>query len=99
MNWKWAKPAAISLNLQNRLGFVVTLGRELAERNGNAKAAHLLNAVEDALLPSVLAREDTMCNSSLTRAERQWLQEKRPAHAKQWHVLSDMTIDHLFDTD
>jgi hypothetical protein len=45
------------------------------------------------LLGSVLARNDSL--TRLTNAERRWLETERPPEAKQWNVLSDLSVQHL----
>jgi len=95
MNWDWLVSNAKLYDLQNRLGFVVTLARELAERtNATAKVLHLKQ--NEALLErSRLVREDTFCHDSLTEAEKRWLRETRPADAERWNLLTDLKADHL----
>jgi transcriptional regulator with XRE-family HTH domain len=83
------------LDLQNRLGFVVTLARRLAERRGDQPRARALRDLETVLERSRLAREDTLCRASLPEAERRWLVEHRPAEATHWNVLTDWTVDAL----
>lgn len=55
-------------DLQNRLGFVVALARQVAERNEQPEKASALAVVEAQLEPSRLAREDTLCRESMTQA-------------------------------
>jgi transcriptional regulator with XRE-family HTH domain len=43
-----------------------------------------------AFLRSRLAREDTLCYESMTRAERAWLRSHRPADARRWNLLTDV---------
>jgi transcriptional regulator with XRE-family HTH domain len=93
LDWSRVVAHAKSHDLQNRLGFVVTLGRQLAERNGDSAAAGKLQTVESMLLGSVLARNDSL--TRLTNAERRWLETERPPEAKQWNVLSDLSVQHL----
>lgn len=69
-------------NLQNRLGFVVTLGRRAAKRED-------LLPLEQKLADSKLAKEDSFCKE-LNDAERRWLREHRSEEAQQWNLLSDM---------
>ena len=72
-------------NLQNRLGFVVTLGRQAAGRDD-------LQPLEQTLADSKLAKEDSFCKE-LNEAERRWLQEHSSEEARQWHLLSDLRPD------
>lgn len=95
LKWDWVVSQAKLLDLQNRLGFVVRLARGLAERKQNKEAASRLRAVEDQLRESVLAKQDTLCHSRLSQAERRWLQAERPREAAEWNVLSDLSVDQL----
>jgi hypothetical protein len=47
------------------------------------------------LEPSRLAKEDTLCRESMTRAERAWLREHRPKSAEHWNLLTDLTVEQL----
>jgi len=80
-------------DLQNRLGFVLTLARRLAERTGDEPKARAVSALVTALERSRLAREDTFCRASLAGAERRWLKEHRSADARHWNLLTDWTAD------
>ncbi|HKW35180.1 MAG TPA: helix-turn-helix transcriptional regulator [Candidatus Acidoferrum sp.] len=72
-------------NLQNRLGFVVTLAKRAAGRND-------LQPLEQTLADSKLEKEDSFCKE-LNDAERRWLREHRSEEARQWHLLSDLRPD------
>jgi len=80
---------------QNRLGFVVTLGRRVAGKWGNDAAQRKLREVEEALETARLAREDSFCQGSLSEAERDWLRRARPADARHWNLLTDLDAEHL----
>jgi len=95
MDWHWAVREAKVNDAQNRLGFVVTLARQLADRKGLFEAAGTLNAVEKQLEHARMEREDTLCNEKLTAAERQWLVTYRPPQAAEWHLLTDLTAERL----
>lgn len=82
-------------DLQNRLGFTVSLARQLAERAGDRPKALALTDFETVLERSRLVLEDTLCRASLSEAERQWLVARRPAEARRWNVLTDWTADAL----
>ncbi len=92
---EWLVREAKLRDLQNRLGFVVSLARRLAERARDERKARALNELETELERSRLAREDTLCKASLPEPERRWLAENRPEEAKHWNVLADWTIDAL----
>jgi GrpB-like predicted nucleotidyltransferase (UPF0157 family) len=72
-------------NLQNRLGFVVTLARRAADRND-------LQPLEQTLADSKLEREDSFCKE-LNEAERRWLRQHSSEEARLWHLLSDLRPD------
>ncbi len=80
-------------DLQNRLGFVLTMARRLVERAGDEPKARAVNDLVTALERSRLAREDTLCRASLAGAERRWLKEHRSADARHWNLLTDWTAD------
>jgi transcriptional regulator with XRE-family HTH domain len=95
LDWVWLL-AQVKLNdVQNRLGFVVTLARRLAERREAAATVSILTAVEERLQRSRLAREDTLCYESMTRAERVWLRSHRPVDARRWNLLTDVLPEEL----
>lgn len=87
----WLVREARQLNLQNRLGFVVSLARRLSERTPNSKSFYALAQLQQELEQSRLAREDTFCQESLSEAERNWLREQRPPDARHWNLLTDWT--------
>jgi transcriptional regulator with XRE-family HTH domain len=74
-------------NLQNRVGFVVTLAREAS---GRADLAPL----EQTLADSKLEKEDSF-GKQLNEAERRWLRDHRSEQARRWNLLSDMRPDTL----
>lgn len=90
LNWDWVVREAKIRDLQNRLGFVVTLARQTAEKRGMSIATERLREVEHVLDRARLVREDTLCQESLTSAERRWLRRERPAEALRWNLLTDM---------
>lgn len=95
LNWDWVTREAKVNDVTNRLGFVVTLARELADRKGDWSAADVLRNVETRLQRSILIREETFCNESMTNAERRWLQTRKTPEAQQWNVLSDLSSENL----
>jgi len=95
LDWQWLTHAAKVNDLQNRLGFVTGLARRLAELRGEHESAALPARQESALERSRLMREDTLCHESLTEAERRWLRKHRPAEAKRWRLLTDLTPERL----
>lgn len=83
----WLVREARARNLQNRLGFVVTLGRRATGRND-------LHSLEQTLADSKLEKEDSFCKE-LNEAECRWLRENSSEEAEQWHLLSDLRPDAL----
>ena len=82
-------------DLQNRLGFVVSLARQLAEKLGDKRKTRSLGDLEARIERSRLAREDTLCGASLSDGERRWLSEHRSEAARHWNLLTDWTVDAL----
>ena len=95
LDWSWVVREAKVRDLQNRLGFVVGLARQLAVRVGDEGKARSLAGLEAHLERSRLAREDTLCRASLPEPERRWLVAHRPEAAKHWNLLTDWTADAL----
>jgi len=95
MNWDWLVGHAKQNDRQNRLGFVVTLAGELAEKSGDSTRSEKLNRYRELLDRSRLVREDTLCHDSMTKAERRWLEANRPPAARHWNLLTDLDVKHL----
>lgn len=91
LNWNWLVRQAKQQDLQNRLGFVVSLGRALAEAKGRAHASALLAKWERRLEASRLLKKDRL--SAMTQAEERWLLEHSSPEARHWNVLSSLTAD------
>ena len=87
MDFDWLVPQARMRNLQNRLGFAVTLARR-ASRND------ALQALEKMLADSKLEKEDSFCKQ-LNEPERRWLRAHSSEEARQWNLLSDLRPDAL----
>jgi transcriptional regulator with XRE-family HTH domain len=95
LNWDWLTSNAKLRDRQNRLGFVVALARQAAERDGSSQLDQELGTRVAKLEPSRLAKEDTLCRESMTRAERAWLREHRSKLAEHWNLLTDLTVEQL----
>ena len=87
MDFDWLVQQARMNNLQNRLGFCVTLARA-------ASGNHALLEPEQKLSDSKLAREDYFGREP-NEVERRWLQEHSSHQARQWNVLSDLRPESL----
>jgi transcriptional regulator with XRE-family HTH domain len=90
LDWEWLIREAKVRDVQNRLGFVVMLARQVAEKSGNVVAAGRLRHIEAILDRARLVREDTLCQESLSEAERRWLRQTRPTEARHWNLLTDL---------
>ncbi len=95
LDWNWLVRAAKVQNLQNRLGFVTSMGRRLAEQDGKESVATALRQNELALDKARLVHEDTLCHASLSEAEKRWVREHRSAEAHHWNLLTDLSPEHL----
>ena len=95
LNWDWLTANAKLRDRQNRLGFVVELARQAAERDGRSQLEEELANHVAKLEPSRLVKDDTLCRESMTRAERAWLREHRPKSAEHWNLLTDLTVEQL----
>lgn len=91
LDWNLLIMAAKVRDAQNRLGFIVNRARRVAQNKGDFKTAALLEKKESELEPARLLKEDTLCYSFMTNAERKWLREKRPDDARHWRLLTDLT--------
>ena len=90
LDWEWLIRQARLRDLQNRLGFIMTLARQVAERKNDPSRAQRLHEIEKVLDRSRLVREDTLCQDSLSEAERRWLRRARPFEAVHWNLLTDL---------
>ena len=97
VNRKWLLEQARLTNLTNRLGFVVTLAKEVVAKKGDTASERYrsLTELEQGLRQSRLDREDTLCQASLSQNEREWLRQVRPPYAADWHLLTDWRPEHL----
>lgn len=95
LDWEWLMRAAKVNDLQNKLGFLTSVARRLAEKLGKRDTAALLRDRESLLERSRLVREETLCHESLNHAEREWLKSHRTKEAKHWHLLTDLSPKHL----
>jgi transcriptional regulator with XRE-family HTH domain len=92
----WLVRQARLHNLQNRLGFVVSLARRVAQKSSRYghRVASLLQLEQD-LQQSRLAKEDTLCWASLPERRRRWLADNRPHEAAYWNLLTNWKPEEL----
>ena len=83
-------------DLQNRLGFTVSLAREVAEQDPRWRhRTQELRCLEESLEPSRLAREDTYGAVVSSERMRDWLRNNRSKSAEHWNLLTDLRKEHL----
>ena len=96
LDWDWLVPQVKLRNVQNRLGFLVGVSRELAEsRPERAVAAACLKEVELSLEGARLAAETTLSREAMPQAEREWLRVNRTPLARHWNVLASLSSERL----
>jgi transcriptional regulator with XRE-family HTH domain len=93
LDWQWLVREAKVHDLQNRLGFVVAVAREVATSRGQLAAADVLRHWEGVLEDSRLQKEDSFARDALTDAERKWLRNNRSGAAAHWNLLTSMTAE------
>jgi len=94
-DWKWLVSQAKTNELQNKLGFLTSLARWVAEASGLLQTTKQLKEREAMLERARLLREETLCHDSLTQAERTWLRSNRSKEAEYWNLLTDLSPEHL----
>lgn len=83
MDTKWLVEQAKRHDLQNRLGFVVTLARSVAGRTTHSDAGRTaLQSLESSLKRSLLAREESLGNADLSETDQSWLRNHRSQRGK-----------------
>ena len=90
----WLVENARRFNLQNRLGFVVTLARRIAESQNNQRLLEL-RQLEKALDESRLVKEDYLPRPPRTESEKEWLRTNRTEDAAHWNLLTRMRSEHF----
>jgi len=95
LDWDWLIRESKLRDVQNRLGFLVTLARQVAEKRGDQLAEDRLHRAAETLDRARLVREDTLCQRSLSEAERRWLRRTRPPDARHWNLLTDLDSQSL----
>jgi transcriptional regulator with XRE-family HTH domain len=92
----WFVEQARKLNIQNRLGFVVSLARLVSERDPeNERRTDALRELESMLEESRLAKEDVFYRPPRTEGEREWFLQNRSEEARHWNLLTDLRPAHL----
>jgi hypothetical protein len=69
---------------------------DLAKKFGDHRKLAAFEKRTHELKQVLLEKEDSFFNGSiLSQAEKRWLKDARPEHAKEWHVLTDLSAEHL----
>jgi len=91
MDTGWLIQEAKLHDLQNRLGFVVSLARSAGNRVAlsNPQRDAALEQLESILKRSLLAREEALGEAKLSETEHKWLKEHRPKEARDWNLLTN----------
>lgn len=95
MQWEKLVEAVKVKDLQNRLGFLTTLARKVAEKSGNSEKYKLLKKREEELEKSRLVKQDLLCRENMTESEKRWLMANRPPEAEHWNILTNLSVEHL----
>ena len=96
LNWEWLVDQAKRDNLQNRLGYLTTVAKEVAEQRHDPDAASTLLRWQQTLDEARLAKTDTL-GRRLTNAERKYLLEHRPPAATHWNLLTRLSASDVQD--
>ena len=91
----WLVENARKFNLQNRLGFVVSLARRAVSKSNVTVQLAALDHLEFLLDDSRLVKEDYFYRPPRTESESQWLRKNRSDDAVHWNLLTDMKPEHL----
>jgi transcriptional regulator with XRE-family HTH domain len=92
----WLVEQARKLNLQNRLGFVVGLAVQAAQKvPNNHDRGQALLALRAKLDAGRLAKQDVFYREPKSEGERHWLTQNRSDEAAHWNLLTDMRSDQL----
>lgn len=82
-------------NVQNRLGFLVSLARQLSEQGNNTDRTAKLIAVEGQLITRRLTKEDFFFREVQQPLEYEYLRKVRSSVAKVWRLVTDLKVEHL----
>jgi transcriptional regulator with XRE-family HTH domain len=94
LDWDWLVREAKLANLQNKLGYLVSLATQLAEARHDATAVNALDEARLQLEDARLAKEDTL-GREVTEAERQYFRQHRPEAAAHWNLLTTLRAEDL----
>lgn len=90
----WLVENARKYNLQNKLGFVVTLAKQVAQSRNDPRLAEL-SQLGQTLEESRLVKEGFLPRPPRTETEKEWLRDNRTEEAAHWNLLTRMRPEHL----
>jgi hypothetical protein len=94
LDWNWLVAEAKLANAQNRLGYLASLAKQVAETKNHPTAVAVLEAARAQLEDARLAKEDTL-GRDVTNVEREYLRQHRPEAAAHWNLLTTLRADEL----
>jgi hypothetical protein len=94
LDWNWLVAEAKLANVQNRLGYLVSVAKQVAEAGHDATTLNVLEAARVRLEDARLAKEDTL-GRDVTEVERQYLRQHRPETAAHWNLLTTLRAEDL----
>jgi transcriptional regulator with XRE-family HTH domain len=95
LDWEQAIKSAKLNDAQNRLGFLLSLASDLTKQKKDEKKLFLFKKLLSSLEKSRLLLDDSFRRRSLTESEKKWLRKNRPANARRWRMLSNLSARHL----
>ena len=95
IDWTQVVNSAKLDDAQNRLGFLLSLARAIAQRAQDENKTGLFRHLLSNLEKSRLLRDDSFQRNSMTESEKAWLRKNRPRRARDWRVLSNLSENHL----
>jgi transcriptional regulator with XRE-family HTH domain len=83
-------------DLQNRLGFTVSLAEQVAKRNpALMRNLRELHEAKQLLYRSRLAEEGTYGREETSERMKAWLRQQRSPEAERWNLMTDLKVEHL----
>jgi hypothetical protein len=95
MNWTWLITEAKIRKRQNRLGFIIALGIEVARRRGQSDVVEKLSGVIKELQECRRAEPDTLCQEDWPMTHRKFVHEHRSELASYWNLDTRIKLDDL----
>ncbi len=94
LDWNWLVAEAKLANVQNKLGYLVSVAKQVAAVRKAAPAVSALESAQVRLEEARLVKEDVL-GRNVTEVERQYLRQHRPEAAAHWNLLTTLRADGL----